>query len=410
MERYNSETIDQAFSDAFFEKEMAPPPHVWANVREGVLIPPSRKSWLLAAAVISVMSVASFLFYNQVTESNVSNTTVQNEAQNASNPELVLADKPEENVEKELQSQVTGSTTEGNQIHQEEAHARLVDLSDAVMTGNDRVRIDDAGIVLTKQDWDLEDDGTQIALSMVPFWKKMPNNSPGTGYWAQAGFGAGNSGTIDGMSASMDASVAEMFLDGSSVQAIETTSEIEGTSFSTGVSAGMGLGRKWIAEAGLAFNTSRLQGTTNAIESVDGYKLPVYFQPRFDGDLAFVSPFTISSNLQFLSVPVRVGYRIIDRKVGWLVTSGVASNFLVKQSIESAAYDNFNVPKESSPFRRAYLSGTVGTEVYVGFASYQLGLNSQLGTALSNLTKPEASFDLKPSFWQIGLNIRYIFK
>ena len=118
-----------------------------------------------------------------------------------------------------------------------------------------------------------------------------------------------------------------------------------------GFGAGKNIGRKWMIETGLNYVVSRLNASSNSIELNDGKAYPVYHTANFNGNVVITQAYDFNNTLKYISVPFNVGYKLVDKKVGWLLTTGFATNFLISQSINSEQYDSFKMKSATSPFR-----------------------------------------------------------
>ncbi len=418
MEQFNGkDPLDKAFQKFFGNAKLAPSPAVWENINQRIDTSNQRKGviWFQIAAAILIFA-AGYTFYQWT---NFSETT--NEVSQTLNKHPELKEVPLSTVDEQEQAQtkiVIGDPQilEYDKFSPSAANPVISSVENSENSIPADLKYNEINI--QKSGWKFPSYDYSIELNLAPFWKKKVE-SISDKYWAHAGFGAGSSGLSDGIGfgfgksadeAAVASYVPETTLDGS-VNIGTTTTDYKGTSFSTGFGVGSRIGRKWLIESGLTFMTTRLQATSNTVEVVNGQYFPVYYTPKFQGDLLRVSGHSFTNSLQYLSIPAKFGFRIIDKRVGWLVSSGISTNILLNQTIESSQYESYKVSPADSPFKPVSLNGLLGTEIYVTIGKvYQLGVLTNYNFSLMDITRQDAPFELKPNQFQLGLNLRYIFK
>jgi hypothetical protein len=249
---------------------------------------------------------------------------------------------------------------------------------------------------------------------MTPFWFKKKKLAQRNDLWAKAGFGSGNTKISEGGITFLPGGAADaVALEGNfdSDPQRNVTADFAGNTFSMGFGAGKNIGRKWMIEGGFSYVVSRLNATSNSIELSAGKSYPLYHTPNFNGIVVITQEHDFNNTLKYISVPFNVGYKLVDKKVGWLLSAGFATNFLIRQSISSEQYDSFRMKSENSPFRPVTASAIIGTELYVNLGNfYQLSFSPKYNIGIMDITKPEAPFYLRPSYWNIGLSLRYMIK
>ncbi len=421
MEQFNSKNIlDEGFKVAFEKAEVLPSPRVWENIEKnlGSGGAATKRTGLIilqiaaAIAFVFASSVALLNYYKSsgpvydLQESNIpiqekntvppvllsdgENSTKEIETENKSNVPVFSSQSKSENLQA-----VTGITPETDEY--------TPGYGSAVVS-----------IPIRKRQLSAQYYKVDFSLDMTPFWIKKQDNTIKSDLWAKAGFGSGNSRISDGgialiPGASADAAALEGNFN-SDYQG-NVTIDFAGNAYSMGFGIGKNAGNKWMVETGLSYVVSRFKATSNSIEQSNGKFYPVYYISNFNGDILPTPEYTFNNTLKYISVPLNVGYKIIDKKVGWIVNAGFATNFLVRQSISSEQYDSFNIKSETSPFRPVTGSLLLGTELFVNLgAYYQLSFAPKYNVGIMDITKPEAGLYLRPSYWNIGLNLRYMIK
>ena len=121
----------------------------------------------------------------------------------------------------------------------------------------------------------------------------------------------------------------------------------------------------------------------------------------------------VSSALnEFISVPVFVGYILVNKKIGWQINSGIASDFAMKNTLSdpSGSRQSYSQGAGSdSPYRSVNFAGLINTEI-----SYKIGKNYRVSLVpgLRHSFNPVLkSQSLGNQFvWDIGFRFRYILK
>ncbi len=197
--------------------------------------------------------------------------------------------------------------------------------------------------------------------------------------------------------------------------AINKPSKI-GTSYSVGIMFGKQVSKRWLVQTGLTYMNRRLDYESNLVTG-SGQKASV-FSP--DAILAgsvvsysFTNPYTVTSTSEFISVPVQLGFILIDRKVSWMVNTGVASDIFLRNTLvdQSGTYQRVSQGEGADvAFQRVSWAGLASTEVSVKLAEhYRFALVPGLRYSFTNVVKDEVGTN-KPLILDVGFRFRYIFK
>ncbi len=159
--------------------------------------------------------------------------------------------------------------------------------------------------------------------------------------------------------------------------------------------------------------------TTNAFyEDVNNQtKTPVLYAESvgdFISNLDYSSTIDLTNSFELLTIPVQIGYLIVDNKITWMISSGIATDIFLKNKLTSntAGFEDVVVkPGSNSPFRTAHFSGIFSTEVgYKLGKHYNLSVEPRLKAALHTFTKDGQSIERKPNSLGIGIKLRYVFE
>lgn len=190
-----------------------------------------------------------------------------------------------------------------------------------------------------------------------------------------------------------------------------------GVAFSTGLSFGARIAPRWILQSGLNYGNYQSTSQTSAYVESGDQRIPltasnVNSESLANSQVIFDSEFAINSSYQFLSVPVKAGYVLVDRRFSMALIGGMTSDFLLNNKISADNYGDSNVGSgDTDPFRSVYLSGLTGLGLGYSFQqNYLITLEPSYRLALSSLTKPDSFFRSSPNMFTISLGVRYNFK
>ena len=121
----------------------------------------------------------------------------------------------------------------------------------------------------------------------------------------------------------------------------------------------------------------------------------------------------LNSIFEFVTIPVNIGYYIIDRKFKWMMTAGLSTDIFIRNSISDSQniFDEIQYKTgESSPYNPLYFNGKVGTMLHYKFLrNYQISLEPSFRLGLTDLTKENATFSSRPSSFLVTAGISYVF-
>jgi hypothetical protein len=200
--------------------------------------------------------------------------------------------------------------------------------------------------------------------------------------------------------------------------AVQPTEEHRtGFSMSFGVEVGMQISRRWQLLGGLHYLNNNVQSSTNTILD---QRTPVFSSVAESLDLSNsrgAISFTqteLDNTFQFLSIPVQMGFMVLDKRFKLLVNAGVAGDIFLKNRI--TAVDNSLEPVTinpgtGAPYKNVYFNGLVGAQASFEFLPrYILSLEPRYKLAISDFATPDASYSSLPSSFGVGVGVKYVFK
>ena len=189
--------------------------------------------------------------------------------------------------------------------------------------------------------------------------------------------------------------------------------------FSYGANVGFRLSRRIILQTGLAYRKANTTTTTTGyIESGENSsQIPIVAAYRYQlGGLSSVrrvSETSLNNQFEFASIPLKVGYLVLDRNVNLALTAGMSSEFFLNNRIGSEN-DNFETLSSSgseSPYKSIYFNGTLGTMLGYSFAeNYLITIEPSYRFAVNSFTKNDFYLNSYPSSFMLSFGIAYNFK
>ena len=163
----------------------------------------------------------------------------------------------------------------------------------------------------------------------------------------------------------------------------------------------------WMLLTGVNYQQRSGSGTSYHVQNTSSGPTAWVGNPnQLPSNVVEASPYTVDHRLQYVSVPIQVGYVLMDDKVDVVVYGGISNDVLVGHKV-SAPEENIasaNVT-DSSTFRNYSLSGIVSAEVsYALNDNYSVSVFPQVRKTLTSLTK---EVDTKPLALEMGVRLSY---
>lgn len=118
------------------------------------------------------------------------------------------------------------------------------------------------------------------------------------------------------------------------------------------------------------------------------------------------------NQIQFMSMPVMLGYMIVDKKFGLQVNAGIAPDFFLKSTINNRSEDTETVISgQNDSFNRMSVAGLGGLELsYALSRRYRISLNPGVRYSLTSVYKDKTLSSTKPLVADVGLRVQYLFE
>lgn len=459
MENTERKKFDNAWRDAFQQAEQNPSAEVWSALdseltrAEGGVMKRRVVFYqrLAAASILFALAFGSLTtYYNLKHDTSVVNE-IANANQSANQTDNTITDQTVKPGE-------VGVSEDNNELA--EAGSRLPKSGDTGVNGNSIVKENQTAFIAQSK----KDSGTEKnhATEQVPSQSKVNANAiagistqdlpapeakisgkprevtivrklpampasfmaesrkekkSGEDLWASVGASAGNySPQANLNSYAMSASPTTGA--GSLNNSASSNSYSQGSAYSVGLNLARRVSDHWVVQGGLSYLNQSIGYTSNFATVSTGNKASAFVADyatlqQNASTLTLTNPYEINSVNQFVSLPVQAGYLLIDRKVGWQLNTGFATDIFLQNTLtdKSGQLDKYSEGAgEDSPYRTFSWSALMSTELsYKVGTQYRVSLAPGLRYTMSPVLKSDVGSG-NPIVWDFGFRFRYIFK
>ncbi|MEP2671511.1 MAG: outer membrane beta-barrel protein [Cyclobacteriaceae bacterium] len=243
------------------------------------------------------------------------------------------------------------------------------------------------------------------------------NDNANEAVYASLGFAGGsyNPGTV----ASEPSSLSRMASQSSFISAQaepQSARATIGTAYSIGVNTGKQLSKRWAVQGGLGYMVQNIDYTSNYTSIAPDNTLRAAVTEYADTEtmIAIGPPYSIRSINKYLSIPVQVGYKLVDRKIGLQLNAGMATDLFLSNTLkdESGMTESFTQGAgKESPYRSVNWSGLMGLELSHKLAErYRVALVPGIRYTFNSALKDNTQVSYNPFVLDVGLRVKYIFK
>ena len=416
MEAQDKNYFENAWRNAMEGANVPPDAHVWEGI-EKTLDGKAGKGKLvfmikfaIAASFLFAMSTATFLFVNnyQSPEDRLSQNQSPGEAQTI-DPQIKDGVKAPQKME-------TESSVQGGQSNEPDAaHATISQMNEASATPQTDTNEENYLLSSFAADWlegireifiSEEQEPEVIALEKVPYLPAYSGKRSTQASWAGLNFSGGSMSNVPGEAVS-NFQVADFENTTGAIQVARTETNTPGNSVNIGFGVGKKVGSRWLVQGGLNFSRRNATGTSNVIAS--GNSVALNMNSR-TANYSITEPYQVDHQLSYITMPVQVGYTVVDRKVDVNVLGGFSGDMLVGHRVtdNSGEYASTNLGDDSG-FRKFGVSALLTTEVsYPLGKHYVVSAYPQVRQDLTSLQKEESSDDL-PLSLEFGFRLSYVF-
>lgn len=198
--------------------------------------------------------------------------------------------------------------------------------------------------------------------------------------------------------------------------------QINQPSVNAGIQAAGWIGKKWVLQGGVQYGNYR--STTMAGSFMDPATAQAYplhyanFSPdkmqRVNAGSRMAAPVSAINTFEFISVPVKIGYLVVDKKVGLMLSPGISSEIFLRNQLADAnnQLSTFTIyGGDDAPFNRLHFRGIMGAQVFYKLSGhYMISLEPNYQHSITDFNKEGAVFQSRPSNLGLSAGFRYIIR
>jgi hypothetical protein len=441
MEEANS-SFEQQWANAFEGAEIAPPAQLWVAV-DGQLANSDLQGYKQTASFYKRLAAACLLLtllfggyqwnatqLEEVASKGDSNATPDiKESQIETNATMLIAEEENENERSSAIDILVSESKKPVNVSQSQKRIIVPAVPNSEIKSQRRYMSNSYNLI-TIQSIQM-DNGiasppkTVAHLYGVPQTWLLDEETPLlASLWAGVSYSAGafDPGFSSGNSAMELANMAPVEADPSALKNIvEQPQYAKGQSVVGGFDVGKQISKRIVLSGGLhysAFST----GSGNSTVLVNGNNnafAPVELASDSDLKEAFsndneqysLQQAELSNQYQYLTVPIKAGYIVLDKKIDIILNTGISSNFLIGANVVA---ENVNDIENEYDNKNAYQSVYFNflTSVSFGYTfreKYQLLMEPNYSQALNDFTNSTNTNHGKPSNLGLSIGLRYNF-
>lgn len=237
--------------------------------------------------------------------------------------------------------------------------------------------------------------------------------------WTSVGFSAGTFSNYGAGTLQSPTLMANTMNLTSVNNTLASESQASGVTYSVGVNVGGRIAPRWVLQGGINYITQNASFMSDAVVTEDyqnftaAYSAEITKMTDAAARVVPTAPYSVSNNMEFLSIPIQAGYLLVNRAFGVQLTGGVATDLFIQNTLQPQSGNLEKVTNGSgsdSPYRTVNFSGLVGTEFSYRFSEkYRISLNPGLRYPFSSIYKSDVGLSATPVTFDVGLRFRYIF-
>ncbi len=187
--------------------------------------------------------------------------------------------------------------------------------------------------------------------------------------------------------------------------------------FSYGANVGFAITKRIIVYGGLNYVQANSILNTDLVITQNGQALAASFYSTngINDRQSSADNYDIQNGFEFLSIPVKAGYAIVNKDFNVTILGGVSTEFLLSNSYSSSEsgfneINSFLNEGSEEVYNPVYFNGLLGLNVGYTFAErYLLYVEPSFRKAISQFTKEEFQLQSSPSYkmMMVGLSYRF---
>jgi hypothetical protein len=428
MGQADRSNFESEWEQAFSEARVTPPEGVWAGIEQQLNSTPAtgkgKRIFLIqlamAASVLFAMSIGAAGVFELFQAQKLGSENVTQDINNSmtpgkkSVPGYTRSDQPlvqsgaDSRITSEAASKIVPFGVDGD--HSEKSEEPVTALANSMpfdkMLRSLSSFFSDSPDKIESRMADLSYDArlAEVKPEGVPNYIISPSKKHETKGWASLGFSAGS---LSSGSGSQNSYVLSQT--GSSTASLGRVSQESGGSmYQVEMNFGKKIARRWILQGGIGYMQRNTEGSSNLI-SARGDAMADFSSTMKESNFSVGQPYALENTMEIVTLPVQVGYVVLDKKVGVRVLTGVASELMLKYQIEDSegnlGSQTFR-PGDNSDYNTYGMSALVTTEISYAIADkYQIALYPQMRQSLMPLKETEQDL---PMSVELGFRVRYM--
>ncbi len=239
----------------------------------------------------------------------------------------------------------------------------------------------------------------------LPQPKDLANNH----LWAGLNVAGGSLNSSAGSVSTLQ--VADFDNTAGNVMVGKTETQTTGTVMNVGLGLGKRIARRWVIQGGLNYSQRTASGTSNLVSgssNVQSVAMELK-QSQDNAQLTVTEPYDVNHTISYVSVPVQVGYVLLDKKVDITLLGGISNDILMQHKVSDADGNLASTTlNEDSNFSKYAVSALASAEVsYPLGKHYTISAYPQIRQYLTEVQKDVNSNP--PLSLEMGFRLSYVF-
>ncbi len=179
-----------------------------------------------------------------------------------------------------------------------------------------------------------------------------------------------------------------------------------------GLKVGTAISERFNLYTGIEYKRTTIHGQgVLMVENEGGNEVFSAFTKNNTSNLSIVDPYAVTREATFVSIPMEVGMRIINKNnLSLELIGGLSTDLFVDGKISSATQEVNNSQKETGLYKKASLHANIGMGLaYTVGDKYKISITPSFKKALTGVTKVNTEISNKPSYVNLGVNLAYMF-
>ncbi|MEH0155285.1 porin family protein [Limibacter armeniacum] len=198
------------------------------------------------------------------------------------------------------------------------------------------------------------------------------------------------------------------------VAAIESENDYKlKSSISFGGKIGKELSNNWFLQTGLEYMKFEFEASSKYVVAPDINSEGNVSSTEISRDISVfdlmeTEDYTKTHLFDILSIPVEVGYRLLDKKVKLSVNTGLSANFALNHTYKTTLENDIESSYIEDELNKFFISATIGTEVgYDIMPKLMLILSPNYRHALTKFSNDDTLLGAKPSNFGVLFGLKY---